>query len=82
MVSLSCALCQEVLRLTTFRFLLLLLLPTSPANQNLTEECMAKTPLDFDRTKQALQWKNGTRYPIKGTFVDQGTYPKGSTWAM
>lgn len=51
------------------------------AHKNLTEECFSQTPLDFDRTKQALQWKNGTRYNINGTFVDVGTYPQGSTWA-
>lgn len=41
-----------------------------------------KNPLEFVREAQALQWNNGTRLPIKGTFVDQGTIPSGSTWAM
>lgn len=37
----------------------------------------------FPRTAcQLLQFLNGTRLPIKGTFVDQGTTPPGSTWAM
>lgn len=53
-----------------------------PADQELTEECFSKLPLQFDRTKQALQWNNGTRYSINGTFVDQGTLPASSTWAM
>lgn len=52
-----------------------------PAGENLTEECFMKMPLDFVRDKQVLQWNNGTRLPIKGIFVDKGTWPKGSTWA-
>lgn len=27
-------------------------------------------------------YENGTRHPINGTFVDQGTVPLNSTWAM
>ena len=53
-----------------------------PANDNLTEACFQKHPLDFVRSKQALQWNNGTRYPLNGTWVDTGTSPRGSTWAM
>lgn len=53
-----------------------------PASEELTEECFMKTPLEFVRNKQALQWNNGTRLPINGTFVDEGTWPAGSTWAM
>ena len=53
-----------------------------PANEPLTEECFFRTPLEFIRSGQELEWANGTRYPIKGTWVDEGTYPKGSTWAM
>jgi len=52
-----------------------------PANEPLTEECFQKMPLEFDRTKQALVWNNGTRYPIKGVYVDTGVKPAGSTWA-
>lgn len=52
-----------------------------PAGSNLTEECFQQMPLDFDRTKQALVWNNGTRFPIKGVFVDEGVWPKNSTWA-
>ena len=48
-----------------------------PANESLTEACFRRTPLAFDRAKQALQWRNGTRYPINGTFVDVGTVPEG-----
>ena len=39
-------------------------------------------PLEFVRTKQALQWNNGTRLSIPGTWVDSGTLPAKSTWAM
>ena len=39
-------------------------------------------PLEFDRTKQALQWNNGSRTSIPGTFVTEGVRPEGSTWAM
>ena len=52
------------------------------ADEPLTEACFQKTPLAFDRAKQSLVWNNGTRLPIEGTFVDQGTVPAGSTWAM
>ena len=51
------------------------------AKENLTEACFMKTPLEFVRTAQALQWKNGTRLSIPGTWVDTGTMPAGSTWA-
>ena len=45
-----------------------------PADQPLTEECFQQIPLDFDRSKQALVWNNGTRFPIPGIFVDKGTW--------
>ena len=53
-----------------------------PLEEPLTEECFRKTPLEFVRTEQELVWNNGSRLRIKGTFVDQGTIPAGSTWAM
>lgn len=52
------------------------------ATEELTEACFMKTPLEFDRSRQALLWNNGARYPLKGVFVDVGTLPEGSTWAM
>ena len=52
-----------------------------PADSDLTEECFQKTPLAFNRSRQALVWNNGTRWPIAGVFVDEGTWPQGSTWA-
>ena len=53
-----------------------------PAGEKLTEACFRRTHLEFDRGAQQLQWNNGTRLPINGTFVDEGTRPAGSTWAM
>lgn len=53
-----------------------------PKGEELTEECFQRTPLAFARDKQALLWNNGTRLAIRGVFVDQGTTPPGSTWAM
>merc|ERR1712113_1189 len=53
-----------------------------PVKDNLTEACFQKTPLEFVRDEQSLQWNNGTRYPITGVFVNEGTSPSGSTWAM
>jgi len=53
-----------------------------PANEELTEECFMKLPLEFDRAKQFLQWNNGTRQHIQGTYVTEGVLPEGSTWAM
>ena len=47
----------------------------------LTEACFQQQPLEFDRTKQALLFNNGTRYPLKGIYVDEGTWPANSTWA-
>ena len=52
-----------------------------PANEPLTEECMQKMPLEFDRAEgTSLVWNNGTRLKIENVFVSEGTWPKGSTW--
>lgn len=53
-----------------------------PATEELTEECFQKYPLDFNTDKQAILLTNRTQYPIKGTFVTEGTQPEGSMWAM
>jgi len=53
-----------------------------PASETPSEACFQRTPLQFVRDQQALVWKNGTRLAIKGTWVDEGTTPAGSTWAM
>ena len=52
-----------------------------PKDEELTEACFQRMPLPFDRTKQALLWNNGTRLPLAGVFVDEGTTPAGSTCA-
>jgi lytic starch monooxygenase len=53
-----------------------------PLEEELTEECFQRHPLPFNRSKQALLFPNGTRLPIEGTFVSDGTLPVGSTWAV
>ena len=53
-----------------------------PAHEALTEECFWRHVLEFDITGQQLEWTNGTRYAIRGTWVAEGTYPPGSMWAM
>jgi len=53
-----------------------------PADAALTEECFQRTPLDFVRSAQAILWNNGTRRPIRGSFVSgSAVRPEGSTWA-
>ena len=53
-----------------------------PAGEPLSEACFQRSPLDFVRGKSALVFANGTRLPIPGVFVDEGTTPRGSTWAL
>jgi len=53
-----------------------------PASEALTEECFQKHPLEFVKGKQALIFPNGTRLPVGGTFVSDGTTPLGSMWAL
>ena len=54
-----------------------------PATEELlTEDCFMRTPLDFVRGKQALEWKNGTRMLVPDPqYIDEGIIPVGSTWA-
>ena len=52
-----------------------------PPGVPLTEHGFQQLPLEFDRTKQALLMNNGTRYPLPGVFVDEGTWPTKSTWS-
>jgi len=33
-------------------------------------------------SKQGIVYQNGTVLPINGTFLSDGTYPKGSMWSM
>ena len=45
----------------------------SPATEALTEDCFKAHPLDFDQSKQAILRADGSRFPIPGTFVSEGT---------
>jgi hypothetical protein len=53
-----------------------------PATEPLSESCFQKHHLEFVRDKQAILWPNGTTRLTPGTFVSNGTSPRGSTWAM
>ena len=53
-----------------------------PAEEEPSEKCFRRHPLPFMRDRQAILLANGTALPIPGTFVDVGTLPAGSTWAM
>ena len=52
-----------------------------PDGQDLTEECFQKMPLDFVGQQEFL-WADGTSFLFNGTYVTEGTIPKGSKWAM
>jgi hypothetical protein len=32
--------------------------------------------------RQALLWKNGTRLPLQGNYINEGIIPVGFAWAM
>jgi len=53
-----------------------------PANETLTEACFQANPLEFVQDEQAVVFPNGTELKVTGTFINQGTMPAGSTWAM
>jgi len=53
-----------------------------PLEATLTEECFQRHPLAFNTSSQALLFPNGSRLPIAGTFVADGTRPAGSMWAL
>lgn len=53
-----------------------------PAFEPLTEACFQRHPLEFVQSKQAILFPNGSKVPIKGTFINKGTLPTGSTWSM
>jgi hypothetical protein len=52
-----------------------------PLSDDLTEECFKRTPIPF-AGKTWLLWGDGTRMAINGTYLDEGTEPVNSTWAM
>lgn len=52
-----------------------------PASEPLTEACFQQYPLEFSGNP-VLRWNNGSQMEMNGTFVNEGTMPKGSTWQM
>merc|ERR1712048_1439447 len=52
-----------------------------PAEEALTWECFQRHPLEFVKDQQGIIHKDGTVLPITGTFVTEGTHPKGSMWS-
>ena len=52
-----------------------------PIDKSLKEACFQEHPLEFVRGQQRLLFANGTMLPIGGTYVKEGTYPAGSSWA-
>ena len=53
-----------------------------PTSEALTEECFQRHPLRLASRVQRLEMAGGTRVVINGTYVSEGTRPKGSEWAM
>lgn len=52
-----------------------------PATELLTEACFQRTPLNFTQ-RTWLEFRNGSRVEIKGTYLSEGTTPANSTWAL
>ena len=52
--------------------------PLSLRNQ----ACFQRHPLPFNPNAHSLQFNDGSRQPIAGTFVAAGVSPEGSVWAM
>jgi len=53
-----------------------------PAGEPLTEACFQRTPLDFVTDAQGLVFQGTSSHlPVEGTFVTEGTTPRGSMWA-
>jgi len=52
-----------------------------PKGQPLTEECFQQMPLPFTGL-QSFRWGDGVQVYFNGTYVTEGTVPKGSAWAM
>ena len=52
-----------------------------PRNDTLNENCFQKIPLEFVGL-QSFIWGDGVQIYFNGTYVSEGTLPKGSTWAM
>ena len=52
-----------------------------PADEPLSEECFRRTPLDFWEDAQAILYPDGSRRPVRGTFLRDGTSPPNSHWS-
>lgn len=54
-----------------------------PADAELSEECFQQTPLAFDQSAgQQLLLSDGSIHQLNGTYLREGTFPKGSAWVM
>eukprot|EP00928_Gymnodinium_smaydae_P017880 TRINITY_DN16827_c0_g4_i1.p1 TRINITY_DN16827_c0_g4~~TRINITY_DN16827_c0_g4_i1.p1 ORF type:complete len:388 (+),score=27.65 TRINITY_DN16827_c0_g4_i1:48-1211(+) len=51
-----------------------------PVNEELTEECFRKIPLNFTGMP-SLRWNNGKELFYKPMYLTEGTSPPGSMWA-
>ncbi len=51
-----------------------------PADEELTEECFQRTPLDFVGETQRLRWDDGREVEIPALRTREGTTPEGSQW--
>lgn len=51
-----------------------------PADEDLTEECFQKHPLQFAGIETALQFTNGSRQTVNAMRTTVGTTPKFSQW--
>jgi len=52
-----------------------------PAEEELSEDCFQRHPLDFVQDQQGIVFENSTVLPISGKFVNKGTFPVGSMWS-
>lgn len=50
-----------------------------PLNRKLTEACFQETPMSFAGNSRVMM-PNGTMLKLHSVFVDEGTWPIGSTW--
>jgi len=52
-----------------------------PAGEPITEECFQRTTLKFVDDHHTIRYlDNGTQFDIPAMSVNEGTWPKGSTW--
>ena len=53
-----------------------------PADEQLTEACFQRTPLEFHGDTTTLRLASGAEIAVNATLLNEGTTPKGSTWKM